>query len=36
MPLLVYVLYERRGMVTVHFCQEKGKFIYKALTLLGK
>ena len=22
MPLLVYVSYERRGMVTVHFCQE--------------
>ena len=43
MPLLAYVSYKRRGTVIAHFHQEsqypdrrKGKFIYKALTLLSK
>ena len=41
MPLLAYVLYERRGMVTAHFHQEsrypvRKRLIYKALTVPGK
>ena len=49
MPLLAYILYERRGTVTKKGARslyisiknrgtqtEKGKFIYKALTLPGK
>ena len=42
LSLLAYVLYKRRGMVTVHYIKnhdtqtEIGKFIYEALTLHGK